>query len=277
MKRLWGATASYTAGGTLLRTQWESGLAPVPAYLIDLSGIAELHGIHDEADGNWRIGPMTTLTSCRSHLGLQTAHPLLTEAVRNIAAPSVRNLATLGGNIVSAVGDALPALLACNSVLQWRTEQGITDQALTEWLEAEQLQSAWKERLLVGIQLPRQTSISQTKRILAYHKVGRREAFTPSVVTVAINGQLGDDGIWRDIRIAAGGGQTRPRRLEHTEALLMENPSNSPSLAVVYQSLLAEFKPKGDSFASADYRRRTAANLIVSELWKAAKRLTEER
>ncbi|MUT67067.1 FAD binding domain-containing protein [Paenibacillus sp. NEAU-GSW1] len=277
IKLQWGEQAVFTAGGTLLRTQWESGIADAPAHLIDLNSVDEMHELTEGQSGEWLIGAMTTLSKCRRHVMLQSKLPLIAEAMRSIAAPSIRNLATIGGNIASVVGDSLPALLVYDAILHWYDGQTTARQPLYEWLETAALHSGWKDRLLLRVELPKMSVAPESKPFAVYQKIGRREAFTPSVVTIALTGSLNADGRWKDIRIAAGGGQTVPRRLEAAEAELNDKAADAHSLSAVYNGILAAFEPKGDAFASADYRRKTAANIVVSELWSAAKRLADER
>ncbi|MFF2482509.1 FAD binding domain-containing protein [Paenibacillus sp. NPDC058071] len=277
LKRYFGDSAAYVAGGTLLRTQWESGLVALPRRIIDLSGIATLQDIREEEGGEIRIGAVANLALCRSHSLLQMRYPLVTEAAHAIAAPSIRQLGTIGGNVLSAVGDSLAALLVYETMLHWQEGEAETVETLADWLETASMRADQKDRLLLGITLPKQPPLSNAKRIVAYHKVGRREAFTPSVVTVAMSGYLDEDGCWRQVHIAAGGGQTAPRRL--TEAELTADGRQASSrqlLADVSRIVNKTFEPVGDSLVSAEYRRRAAANLIVSELWKASGSFNKE-
>lgn len=272
LKKIYGADSVYTAGGTLLRTQWESGITAIPLQLIDISGVEGMSGMAVSDDGqSLRIGAATSLSDCRTDAFVKEHFPLLTEAVRNIAAPSIRNLATIGGNVISLVGDAITALLAYNSEIQWHDGQLGIQEPLSEWLSTAAIHPLSKERLLMNIQLPLMDKEMNIKRYVAFHKVGRREVFTPSVVTVAIHLEIDMEGNWSDVRIAAGGGQTIPKRLDEAEKLLNGNPFDSDMLAQLYEVVLDQYDPKGDMFASVDYRKKTAANLIVTELWKASR------
>jgi len=264
MKEAWGSAAVYTAGSTLLRTQWEAGTAAMPRHLIDLGSIAGLSGIREEERGI-AIGPMTTLTDCRSSGLLAEYAPLLVDAVRNIAGWSVRNLATLGGNVVYRVGDAVPALIALNAKLEWHDGSRLLFESAEEWASS----SSAVPRLLTSIRIPCEEDdpTSNTKRFFAFHKVGRREAFTPSLVTVAIQGEAEEDGTLTKLRIAAGGGQTTPVRMTRAEELLLGAKPDGAGLQRAYEAVLEQYEPKTDPFATDLYRKRTAANLVVAALW----------
>ncbi|MFX3634733.1 MAG: FAD binding domain-containing protein [Candidatus Pristimantibacillus sp.] len=272
LKKIYGTDSVYTAGGTLLRTQWESGIAAIPLQLIDLSGVDGMTGMAVTDDGKClRIGAVTTLSECRTDAFVQEHFPLLTEAVRNIAAPSIRNLATIGGNVISLVGDAITALLMYDPEVHWHDGQLDIQEPLSEWLSTAAIHPLWRERLLMNIQLPFLENDSNIKRYVAFHKVGRREVFTPSVVTVAVHLERDREGNWSDVRIAAGGGQTIPKRLDEAEKLLNSKRFDPAMFAQLYEVVLEQYEPIGDMFASVDYRKKTAANLIVTELWKASR------
>ncbi|WP_082311179.1 FAD binding domain-containing protein [Paenibacillus sp. FJAT-27812] len=284
LKQTYAADSIYISGGTLLRTHWESGIAAMPKHLIDLSAVRGLNEMRIGETG-LLIGGQTSLQACRTNTLLQRHFPLVSEATRTIAAPSVRQLATLGGNVASNIGDSIAALLAYEAEVLWYN--GVTEQLapLSEWLSAASDQGRSNERLLLSIQLPfesteeeaardaddRTDSISKMKRFGAYHKIGRREAFTPSVVTAAIKGAISNNGNLEHIRIALGGGQTIPQRLEQLEMEIVGAAVDAKLLQHVYDRIPELYETREDLFASAAYRKATAANVIVAELWKVAR------
>jgi xanthine dehydrogenase C subunit len=267
-KRLLDSEAVYVAGGTLLRTQWESGLAAMPKHLIDLSSIPDLTGV-TKNEHQLTIGALTTLGDCRRSPLLTEHFPALVDAIRSIAAASVRNLATIGGNIVSRVGDSLPVFLVNQAEFEWNTGLSPMTEDASEWAQRLLTQYPKTSHLLTRIHLPifKETELVP-KRFEAYQKVGRREAFTPSLVTVALSGGLKANGAIDRVAIAAGGGQTIPHRLPSVEKLLKDQPLSAELLAEAHALIVEHYKPKADPFASDHYRKVTAANLIVTELWK---------
>jgi carbon-monoxide dehydrogenase medium subunit len=277
MKAAFGANGVFVAGGTLLRTQWESGAAAMPGNFIDLTAIPGLASVRSEA-GRLEIGPLVKLSALMRAETVASGFPLLAEAVRRIAAPSIRNLATIGGNVASRVGDALPALLVHEAELVWATGERTESALLEEWL-ADPGPSAGV-RLLAGIRLKpadaESSGAGPFRMIGAFRKLGRREAFTPSLVTIAVLGRLAEDGTLSGVRIAAGGGSAVPMRLRAAEAALEGARVTADALARVSEAVLAEYKPASDPFAGADYRRMAAANLIAAEWLKLAGADVEE-
>ena len=90
LKSALGDSAMYVSGGTLLRTQWEAGTVPMPKQLIDLRKIAGLGNI-SLTEFHLTLGALSLLSQCRKNELLLAAAPAVQEAVRCIAAPSVRN------------------------------------------------------------------------------------------------------------------------------------------------------------------------------------------
>ena len=86
------------AGGTDLLPSMKQKLF-TPAHVLDLRSIAELRGIRSASDGGVDIGALTTLTAIEHSEVIRRDYPVLYEAVKTVASPVIRNMATLGGNI----------------------------------------------------------------------------------------------------------------------------------------------------------------------------------
>lgn len=273
LRRTLGSESCYVAGGTLLRTQWEAGLARMPYHLISLERISALQGIQFQSTSPGhpllRIGALATLEECRRN----SYSKLLAEACRTIAAPSIRNQGTIGGNISSRVGDAIPAMLVLNAGLVWFDGKELVAESLADWLSAGSVARGVNEhRILVGVladgvEVDVPSSGERGQRITFYHKVGRREAFVPSLVTVAGCLVQQEDGRLNGVRLAVGGGASLAQRLMETEALLEGEEITPELMRQVITQVKAEWSGFEDAFASAEYRQTAAANLIVSELW----------
>jgi xanthine dehydrogenase YagS FAD-binding subunit len=69
-----------------------------PQAVIDISGIAELKGVRETADGV-EIGALTTLTELERHPLIREQYRVLADAARKVASPQIRNNGTLGGNV----------------------------------------------------------------------------------------------------------------------------------------------------------------------------------
>lgn len=70
-----------------------------PRVVIDLSGVQSLVGIK-EANGGLEIGAMTTLTALATNALVREKFGLLAKAAEHVASPQIRNIGTLGGNLI---------------------------------------------------------------------------------------------------------------------------------------------------------------------------------
>ena len=96
--RLGGAAgAKYLGGGTnlvdLMRETVER-----PAALVDVTGLSD--GIEERDDGSLLIGAAVRNTALAEHRAVRTRYPVLTRAIVAGASAQIRNMATLGGNIL---------------------------------------------------------------------------------------------------------------------------------------------------------------------------------
>lgn len=88
------AGAAFLAGGTDLMQLWKSG-ATAPARVIDISRLT-LDGI-EAAGGSVRIGALARLSDVAAHHAVPA---LVAEAILASASGQVRNMATVGGNLL---------------------------------------------------------------------------------------------------------------------------------------------------------------------------------
>lgn len=94
-----GAAARPLAGGTDLITLIKADIA-APERLLDLKRVADLpSGVVAGPDG-LTIGALTTLSVIERDPQIRARHPALAEAAGLAATPQLRNMATLGGNLL---------------------------------------------------------------------------------------------------------------------------------------------------------------------------------
>ena len=97
------ANAALIAGGTdLLGVLKEEILPSQPDRIIDLKRIPAAKGV-SMADGEMRIGALTTLASIAENADVKRLFPVLAQAARSVATPLIRSNATIGGNLCQDV------------------------------------------------------------------------------------------------------------------------------------------------------------------------------
>ncbi len=87
------------AGGTDLVGLIRSGLAR-PDKLVDLTGIESLRGWTREKGKGLRIGALTPLSDLETSPQLRKLAPMIAESLRDAATPQLRNMGTVGGNLL---------------------------------------------------------------------------------------------------------------------------------------------------------------------------------
>jgi len=92
------ANAAFLAGGgellDQLKTHWRS-----PEVLVNLKALPGLRGIHKQ-QGAVVIGALTTLSAIERDEDLRQQLPALCLAASRVATPQIRNMGTLGGNLL---------------------------------------------------------------------------------------------------------------------------------------------------------------------------------
>lgn len=93
------AGSVWKAGGIDLLDHLKEHLGE-PPRIVDLKAIPGLNAIGQEGDGGFRIGPLVTLAQVSAHPALRAAHAALAQACGEAASPQIRNVATIGGNLL---------------------------------------------------------------------------------------------------------------------------------------------------------------------------------
>jgi xanthine dehydrogenase YagS FAD-binding subunit len=91
--------AQFIAGGTNLLDLMKEGIAR-PERLVDITQVAGLAQIHELPGGGVRIGALATNRDAAQHPLIRAQFPLLSQALLSGASPQLRNMATVGGNML---------------------------------------------------------------------------------------------------------------------------------------------------------------------------------
>lgn len=216
-------------GGTVVMPKVNTGAVPVDR-LISLRN-AGLSGITVNGD-TVTIGAATTLADVGADDRLGFLHPV----IRSIASPPVRNLATVGGNLLvpQPHGDLAVAFLALDAQVTVVSTQGTRTIPVGEPVRDDEIITE------VHFGLPRENT-------WRYRKAMRRRHNSASIVTVAavLDGQ--------HTRVALGGVAAKPLRAHKAEEILRQNPD---AVAEAAEAAREGTEPFDDAYASAWYRAR---------------------
>jgi xanthine dehydrogenase YagS FAD-binding subunit len=93
-----GPDAKFLAGGTNL-VDLMKGDVEQPLRLIDINRLP-LAQIAEAPSGGIRIGALVRNSDCASHMLVRLRYPLLAQAIAAGASPQLRNMASMGGNLL---------------------------------------------------------------------------------------------------------------------------------------------------------------------------------
>ncbi|MCR9246311.1 MAG: FAD binding domain-containing protein [bacterium] len=94
-----GKAAMYVAGGTDLYPNMKRRHQE-PRHVISLQDLPELHAIDVRDDGSVAIGAMVKLSTIEHDPHIKEHYPAIAHAVREISTPLLRNMGTIGGNLL---------------------------------------------------------------------------------------------------------------------------------------------------------------------------------
>ncbi|MEW5815217.1 MAG: FAD binding domain-containing protein [Spirochaetota bacterium] len=246
------------AGGTDLMVTYRgvsetSTVFPDPVLFVD--GIAEIKEIKRAADGFLSIGAGCTLTSVLSNNGVPA---LIKAAVGEIAAPAIRNRATLAGNICnsSPAGDSLPALYVLGAKLKLLSSSTERVVPVEKFITGPGKNVLRNDEILTEIIIP-----LHVFSIIYYRKVGTRKANALSKLSIAAAADVKEEKLM-DIRVALGAvGPTIIRDRDIESGMIGLNIKNIKieKILKAYENLI---RPIDDQRSTAAYRKKVTLNLV---------------
>jgi len=229
------------AGGTMVMAEVNNGAVDA-SELVSL-GRAGISGI--ELDGRVaRVGATTTFAEIERCRELD----FLRGAMRTLASPSIRNLATVGGNLFvrQPYGDFAVCLLALDATVEIAVADGIRQAPVGEVLDA----GVARGEIVTAVRFA-----VPAAGTWFYHKAMRRKLNSAAIVAVAAVAHRAD-GVVTSARIALGGVAPRPVRAVSAERVVVGQPLTSVVLEEAGRAARADIAPFDDSYASAWYRSR---------------------
>src|ERR1700743_3490343 len=89
----------FIGGGTNLLDLMKGGVEQ-PVHLVDITHLRGLDTIGTLPDGGLRIGALVRNSDAANHALVRAQYPLLSQALLSGASPQLRNMATVGGNLM---------------------------------------------------------------------------------------------------------------------------------------------------------------------------------
>jgi len=258
--------ARVIAGGTDLVLQLQRGERQA-ACLVDVSGIAALQEI-SEAGGYILLGAAVTHSQVASSPLIATRVPLLAQAAGEVGSPEIRNVATLGGNVVNGqpAADTALALLALDSEARIVSAEGSRWVALSDlYLGAGESTVDSTSELLVTFRL--RPPGGQTGS--AYRRLGKCKSIALPVLCAATVVEL-EGGRFAAAAIALGPVAPRPFRAGDAETYLAGQPATPETIARAAFLARQESDPRASLLrCGREYREEMVVALVQSTLRQA--------
>ncbi len=248
--------ALLLAGGTDVGLQFSKERCHA-AVTISTSHVRELRLMKTTADA-LHIGAAVTISEALP--ACEKAWPALGAIMRRFGSRQIRNVATVAGNLANAspIGDLAPCLMVLDAALDLAGPDGERRMPLEEFFRAYRRTALGDAEVITRIRIPRPADGT----VFRAWKISKRHDQDISAVIGAFRVILRSDRI-ADMRIAFGGMAAVPARAPETERALIGRTWSEDALREAGGALERDFTPIDDQRASAAYRLRVAANLLV--------------
>ncbi len=247
-----------------------------PHVVADLSGLSELNYVKRD----WRlvkIGALTTIADLASSPVLDSRYVVFREVAGKFGGPSIRNVATVGGNICAASSseDLLPVLLVLDANVKLKSRLGERVLRLDEFLKSKRTTDLKSNEIMV------ETSFQELDEdsSCAFEKIGMRNsliiAFASSAVYLKLDRKTESVS---EVRIAFNRVTGKiPGRARTTEGVLRGKVFDSEIVEEATSTLLNELQLSSDFRVTREYRSEIACVLFKRALERCFERLVGRR
>ncbi|MGB8344645.1 MAG: FAD binding domain-containing protein [Ktedonobacteraceae bacterium] len=287
-----GSPAMLVAGGTDLYPNMKRRQF-TPPVLIGLRQVAALKQISGSSEQGYRLGAGVTLTTIAEHPALQEYYPALTAAAGSVSTPQLRNMGTIGGNVLldtrcnyynqtefwrQSIGycmkkDGAICLVAPGSPRCWAISSADTAPVLISLNAQARLVSVEGERVISLRELYRddgmQPYTKADNEILSeiilpppagwrsvYLKLRRRGSFDFPLLGVAAALRFADDGTVADARLTLGAVASHPVEASEAAALLIGQRLTTDLIVSVAALAAKRAKPLDNADLTINYRKQ---------------------
>jgi len=260
--------ARVIAGGTDLIIQLKKKEVTARC-LVDVTNLDELKGIELE-DGFIRVGACVTHQELASSSLIRERAAALAEGASQVGSPQIRNMGTVGGNIVNAqpAADTVVPLMALEAEVEVVTATGIRREPLGG--------------LCLG---PGQCTVDSTAEILtgvwfralgpnqgsAFERLAKRKALSLPILNAAAVVTLNNGGdTFQEVRLAVGPVGPTPSRALKAEEVLRGAAVEAQAIAAAMEIAAQEAQPRSNPLrGSQEYRQEMVKVLLRRSIERA--------
>lgn len=251
-----GMRSRVLAGGTDLVNEFRRGAIPCDR-VVDVAHVPELRGIED---GNpMRIGAAVTHAEIAESTVLQERAPILVRACRQIGSPQIRNVATIGGNVVNAAAcaDTLPVLVCLEARAIVVSGNGVERVPVADLVVGVNQTRLPPGGLIQAFEFEAPPPGSR----MSFQRIGRRQAMSIARLSVAALGAVDGENRVSLLRLVPGAAFARFRRAASVEEMLIGQQATDARIADAGREMTRLFLQESGGRWSAQYKERTIAAL----------------
>lgn len=229
------------------------------------------HAVFDQSELNYlylegnicRFGAATTMGDLYRSKAFNEAVPGLEEFFKLLSSTQIRNMSTIGGNLVNAspIGDFTNLLLALNSSIVLKKGDSSRTVLLKHFYKGYKQMDLAPGEMLTEIQF----SIPNAQTYVHFEKVSQRKYFDIASVNFSSRIELDENKQILEANMAVGGVSAIPLYLHQTSNFLQNQPLHASTIEEAIGQLNQEIAPISDARGSADYKRLLARQLMIAQ------------
>ncbi len=297
-----GPAGQFVAGGTDLYPNMKRR-QQTPGTVISVTRLPELHELSGDAQNGVRIGAAVSLTDvCESEL-IKRDYPMVAAAARTISTPVLRNMGTIGGNLLLDTRcnyydqnyewrkginfclkkDGDVCWVAPGSAKCWAVQSADLVPLMVALGARVRFASTLGERVVDAAGLYNNDGIDYLHKRpdellvdvqlparngwrATYKKLRRRGAFDFPVLGVAIRLDVGDDGAVKDAKVILGGIAPAPMEVKEAASALVGGPLDQERMQAAAEACYAKARPLDNTDFVMNWRKQMARPYVMRAL-----------
>ncbi|HEX8163254.1 MAG TPA: FAD binding domain-containing protein [Pyrinomonadaceae bacterium] len=297
-----GVGGQFVAGGTDLYPNMKRR-QQTPKTVISVARLAELNRIEGDGESGLRIGAGVSLTDLIEHPVVKRDYPAVAAAARTISTPVLRNMGTVGGNLLLDTRcnyydqnfewrkgvnfclkkDGDVCWVAPGSQKCWAVQSADLVPLMVALGARVRLVSTLGERVIAAAALYQDDGINYLRKrhdeLLAdvqlpptngwratYKKLRRRGAFDFPVLGVAVRLDVGRDGTVRAAKVILGGIAPAPVEVKDAEAALVGGALDGESMRRAAEACYVKARPLDNTDFVMNWRKQMTKPYVLRAL-----------
>src|SRR5437868_6065764 len=297
-----GPAGQFVAGGTDLYPNMKRR-QQTPRTVISVMRLPELNQVSGDGGRGLVIGGSVTLTDICEHPVIKRDYPVIASAVRTISTPILRNMGTIGGNLLLDTRcnyydqnyewrkginfcmkkDGEICWVAPGSAKCWAVQSSDLVPLMVAIGARVRLASTLGERVVDAAGLYNNDGINylhkRADELLVdiqlpalggwravYKKLRRRGAFDFPVLGVAIKLDASEDGTITDAKVVLGGIAPAPIEVRDAETALIGAPLDDERMQAAAEACYAKARPLDNTDFVMNWRKQMARPYVLRAL-----------